>query len=98
MIVDMEQNAAEQIPLLLSMKEDELALQKAVNSADSDLIYLTLFNLEKSRDKESFFKHVHIHMDAVSLLKIYYKTKVIPSEKGLLYHYMKEEKVNLHGP
>ena len=86
MILDMEQNAAEQIPLLLSMKEDELALQKAVNSADSDLIYLTLFNLEKSRDRESFFKHVHIHMDAVSLLKIYYKTKVIPSEKGLLYH------------
>ena len=86
MILDMEQNAADQIPLLLSMKEDELALQKAINSSDSDLIYLTLFNLEKSRDLESFFKYVHIHANAVNLLKIYYKTKVVPSEKGLLYN------------
>ena len=38
-----------QIPLLLSMREEELALQKAVNSEDTDLIYLTLIHVERSR-------------------------------------------------
>lgn len=73
MILDMEQSAVDQIPLLLSMKEDELALQKAINSSDTDLIYLTLMHLQQSRDLESFFKLVHSHTEAVSLLKIYYK-------------------------
>ena len=73
MILDMEQNPSDQIPLLLSMKEDELALQKAINSGDSDLIYVTLFQLEKSRDFDSFFRLVHSHTEAVNLLKSYYK-------------------------
>ena len=38
-----------QIPLLLSMQEEELALQKAVNSEDTDLMYLTLIHVERSR-------------------------------------------------
>lgn len=31
------------------MREEELALQKAVNSEDTDLIYLTLIHVERSR-------------------------------------------------
>ena len=31
------------------MREEELALQKAVNSEDADLIYLTLIHVERSR-------------------------------------------------
>ena len=38
-----------QIPLLLSMQEEELALQKAVNSEDTDLMYLTLIHVERTR-------------------------------------------------
>lgn len=85
MILDMEQNAADQIPLLLSMKEDELALQKAINSNDTDLTYNTLFHLEKTRDLDSFFRLVYTHAEAVNLLKIFYRTKVTPSDKSLLH-------------
>ena len=92
MILDMEQNASDQIPLLLSMKEDELALQKAINSTDTDLIYLTLMHLEKTRDLDSFFRLAHSHTEAVNLLKIYYKSKVVPSDRRLLHSLLVFEK------
>lgn len=37
-LLDHEQRASDQVPLLLSMKEDRLALQEAVDSDDSDLV------------------------------------------------------------
>lgn len=36
-LLDYESQAADQVPLLLEMKEDRLALTKAVNSGDTDL-------------------------------------------------------------
>lgn len=36
-LLDHELRASDQVPLLLMMKEDRLALQKAVDSGDSDL-------------------------------------------------------------
>ena len=36
-LLDYEAEAANQVPLLLDMKEDRLALMKAVNSGDTDL-------------------------------------------------------------
>lgn len=36
-LLDHEQHASDQVPLLLSMKEDRLALIKAVDSGDTDL-------------------------------------------------------------
>jgi hypothetical protein len=35
--LDYEPKAADQVPLLLSMHEDELALVKAIESGDTDL-------------------------------------------------------------
>lgn len=75
MILDMEQNAAEQIPFLLKMKEDELALQKATNSSNADLIFDTLIRLQKTRDQDSFFRNIHSYPDAINLLKKYYKVQ-----------------------
>ena len=46
LLIDREQHAGDQIPLLLRMNEEELALQKAVSSGDTDLIYYTLISLE----------------------------------------------------
>jgi hypothetical protein len=45
-ILDREQQPDDQIPLLLKMNEEELALQKAINSEDTDLIYYTIMALE----------------------------------------------------
>ena len=36
-LLDYEPRASDQVPLLLAMKEDRLALQKAVDSGDTDL-------------------------------------------------------------
>ena len=36
-LLDFETLASDQVPLLLEMKEDRLALAKAVNSGDTDL-------------------------------------------------------------
>jgi len=36
-LLDHETRAAEQVPLLLGMKEDRRALEKAVDSGDTDL-------------------------------------------------------------
>jgi hypothetical protein len=87
MILDLEQHAADQVPLLLSMKEEELALQKAINSEDTDLIYLTLIHLERSRpDMENFYKLVHSHAEAVALLKVFYRNKVTLGDRGVLHN------------
>jgi vacuolar protein sorting-associated protein 16 len=36
-LLDHESRASDQVPLLLTMKEDRLALAKAVDSGDTDL-------------------------------------------------------------
>lgn len=55
-LLDFESQAADQVPLLLEMKEDRLALTKAVNSGDTDLIYSVLLHLQKSLSLGSFFR------------------------------------------
>lgn len=87
MILDLEQHAADQVPLLLSMQEEELALQKAINSEDTDLIYLVLIHLERSRpDMQAFYKLVYTHPEAANLLKVYYRNKVTPSDRSVLHN------------
>lgn len=89
-ILDMEQHPGDQIPLLLKMNEEELALKKAINSEDTDLIYYTIISLEatlakSSKDKvEDFYRMIHAHPEAANLLKIYYKHKVTAEEQNAL--------------
>mmetsp|Transcript_15400 Transcript_15400/g.23213 ORF Transcript_15400/g.23213 Transcript_15400/m.23213 type:complete len:848 (-) Transcript_15400:170-2713(-) len=87
MLLDMEQHASDQVPLLLSMQEEELALQKAINSEETDLIYLTLIHLERSRpDAQAFLRLVQTHPEASNLLKIYYRNKVTLTDRSLLHN------------
>ncbi|KIK56666.1 hypothetical protein GYMLUDRAFT_230051 [Collybiopsis luxurians FD-317 M1] len=55
-LLDHEKRASDQVPLLLSMKEDRLALQKAVDSGDTDLVYQVLLHLHKHLSLGSFFR------------------------------------------
>ena len=92
-VLDMETHAADQVPLLLSMQEDELALQKSINSEDTDLIYLVLIHLERSRpDIENFYRLVHAHPEASNLLKMYYKCKVQAGDRTLLHKLLMHNK------
>jgi len=45
LLLDYEQRSGEQVPLLTSMGEDDRALAKAVESGDTDLMYLAVFHL-----------------------------------------------------
>ena len=62
-----------QIPLLLSMQEEELALQKAVNSEDTDLIYLTLIHIDRSRT-DLVIQFNSIQFNSISFLVLMHQT------------------------
>ncbi|KAG7441120.1 vacuolar protein sorting-associated protein 16 [Guyanagaster necrorhizus] len=55
-LLDHESNASDQVPLLLTMKEDRLALEKAVDSGDTDLVYHVLLHLHQQLTLGSFFR------------------------------------------
>ena len=54
-LLNHESRAGKQVPLLLSMSEDELALDKAIASGDTDLIFFVLLHLKKVLPLSSFF-------------------------------------------
>jgi hypothetical protein len=55
-LLNYEPRASDQVPLLLAMKEDKLALLKAVDSGDTDLVYHVLLHLHKRLPLGSFFR------------------------------------------
>ncbi|KAF9051351.1 vacuolar protein sorting 16 isoform 1 [Panaeolus papilionaceus] len=55
-LLDHESKGSDQVPLLLEMKEDKLALVKAVDSGDSDLVYHVLLHLYKRLPLGTFFR------------------------------------------
>ncbi|ORX39657.1 Vps16, C-terminal region-domain-containing protein [Kockovaella imperatae] len=63
MLLDHELRAAEQVPLLLQMKENKVALVKAIASGDTDLVYHVLLHLRRTLSPGDFF---HILDDSVS--------------------------------
>ncbi|KAL8674990.1 MAG: hypothetical protein Q9168_000584 [Polycauliona sp. 1 TL-2023] len=51
-----ETRAGKQVPLLLAMEEDEIALDKALESGDIDLVFFVLLQLKKKLPLASFFR------------------------------------------
>ncbi|RLN48595.1 hypothetical protein BBJ29_008542 [Phytophthora kernoviae] len=76
MFLDLEENASDQVPLLLSMGEFELALRKSLESNNTDLIYMTLFHLERTLPSMDEFRYVlnrdPMYAEAVNLMLLYY--------------------------
>lgn len=77
MFLDLEANASDQVPLLLSMGEFELALRKALASNNTDLVYMTLFHLERTLPSMDEFRYVltreSAYAEATQLMLLYYK-------------------------
>ena len=55
-LLNHEPRAGKQVPLLLSMSEDTLALDKALESGDTDLIFFVLLHLKNTLPLASFFR------------------------------------------
>lgn len=74
-LLDHERQAAEQVPLLLSMKEDKLALVKAIDSGDTDLVFHVLLHLKARLSPGDLFTLVDDGTSkmapAVKLLQLY---------------------------
>lgn len=85
-LLDHEPRAADQVPLLLSMKEEERALNKAVDAGDPDLVYLVVLHLRRHRPGD-FISMVRSRPVALALLVAYAKQQE-PGQLRDLYEQM----------
>ncbi len=83
--MEQEPRAANQVPLLLSMQEDELALQKAIESGDTDLVYLAMFHLKRKCSLAEFFRLINNKPIACSLLEQYARSNDLQLLKDFYY-------------
>ncbi|RYP92214.1 hypothetical protein DL770_001633 [Monosporascus sp. CRB-9-2] len=68
-LLNHEPRAGRQVPLLLSMEEDEIALDKAIESGDSDLILFVLLHLKKKLPLAAFFRVINARPAATALFE-----------------------------
>ncbi|KAF6822914.1 hypothetical protein CPLU01_11735 [Colletotrichum plurivorum] len=68
-LLNHEPRGGRQVPLLLSMEEDELALDKAVESGDSDLVYTVLLQLKRKLPLAAFFRVINARPAATALVE-----------------------------
>ncbi|KAM0787833.1 hypothetical protein ACM66B_003887 [Microbotryomycetes sp. NB124-2] len=84
-LLEHEKRASKQVPLLLSMKEEELALTKAIESGDPNLVYEVLIQLRKTHALGDFFRFVDRKPDAVALLKVFAKENDVELLRDFYY-------------
>ncbi|KAI9678604.1 MAG: hypothetical protein M1817_005661 [Caeruleum heppii] len=68
-LLDHEPRAGKQVPLLLNMEEDEIALGKAIESGDTDLVLFVLLHLKQKLPQTSFFRVVSNRPMATALIE-----------------------------
>lgn len=68
-LLNHEPRGGSQVPLLLDMEEDELALDKAIESGDSDLILSVLLKLKKKLPLASFFRVINSRPTATAMVE-----------------------------
>lgn len=84
-LLDFEPKAKKQVPLLLSMKEDDLALVKAVESSDPDLVYTVLLHLRRSHALGTFLRFLDKKPDAAALLQVYARANDVELLRDFYY-------------
>lgn len=68
-LLNHEPRAGRQVPLLLSMEEDEVALDKAIESGDTDLVYSVLHALRRKLPLAAFFRAINPRPVATALVE-----------------------------
>ena len=71
MLLESEPRAANQVPQLLSMQAEHIALEKALRSGDADLIYYALLHIQRNLDDDAFHRLVAKFLQACDLLIIF---------------------------
>ncbi|KAK3653986.1 Vacuolar protein sorting-associated protein 16 [Elasticomyces elasticus] len=68
-LLEHEPRAGKQVPLLLSVGEESIALDKAIESGDTDLVFFVLLNLKKKIPLSSFFRTINSRPVATSIVE-----------------------------
>jgi hypothetical protein len=90
-LLECECSIYEQVKLLLTMREYETAVTKAVESKEVDLIYLAILSIERSyrvthkkQDPNYLLGVIMRHSDASNLLRLYYHScRLVKNSKQL---------------
>lgn len=64
-----EPRAGKQVPLLLSVGEESIALDKAIESGDTDLVFYVLLHLKKKIPLSSFFRTINSRPIATAIVE-----------------------------
>ncbi|PHH87147.1 hypothetical protein CDD83_9262 [Cordyceps sp. RAO-2017] len=68
-LLNHEARGGRQVPLLLDMEEDELALDKAIESGDTDLMLVVLMQLKKKLPLAAFFRVINARPTATAMVE-----------------------------
>uniref|UniRef100_A0A8D0HLN3 Vacuolar protein sorting-associated protein 16 homolog n=1 Tax=Sphenodon punctatus TaxID=8508 RepID=A0A8D0HLN3_SPHPU len=72
-LLEYEPRSGEQVPLLLKMKRSKLALSKAIESGDTDLVYTVVLHLKNELNRSTFFMTLQNQPVALSLYRQFCK-------------------------
>ncbi|KPI35492.1 uncharacterized protein AB675_10984 [Cyphellophora attinorum] len=84
-LLNHEPRAGKQVPLLLNMEEDEIALSKAIESGDTDLVFFVLLHLRQKLPLAAFFRSLHDRPLAAALVESSARAKDSELLKDLYY-------------
>ncbi|XP_040837666.1 vacuolar protein sorting-associated protein 16 homolog isoform X2 [Ochotona curzoniae] len=82
-LLEYEPRSGEQVPLLLKMKRSKLALNKAIESGDTDLVFTVLLHLKNELNRGDFFMTLRNQPMALSLYRQYCKHQELETLKDL---------------
>ncbi|PSK43119.1 hypothetical protein B9Z65_7073 [Elsinoe australis] len=68
-LLEHEPRAGKQVPILLNVEEDTRALDKAIESGDTDLVYHVLLHLKNKLPLASFFRSINSRPVATALVE-----------------------------
>lgn len=68
-LLEHEPRAGKQVPLLLSVGKESIALDKAIESGDTDLVFYVLLNLKKKNPLSSFFRTINSRPVATAIVE-----------------------------
>lgn len=92
-VLNHESRAGKQVPLLLSISEDELALDKAIASGDTDLVFYVLLHLKKTLPLAQFFRMLTNRPLATALVE----SSARAQDQSLLKHLYYQDDRRLDG-
>ncbi|KAG8453094.1 hypothetical protein GDO86_004782 [Hymenochirus boettgeri] len=72
-LLEYEPKSEDQVPLLLKMKRSSLALSKAIESGDTDLVYTVVAYMKNEFNRGDFFMTLQNHPVALSLYRQFCK-------------------------